>query len=67
MVNTELKDAIDNELANVLSSKCVDWNMVKVDNQDIIIVKQVDNKMIKYSLFSPAMLNGKFITIIKII
>jgi hypothetical protein len=67
MVNKELKEAIDSELTLYYPNiKFVDWNMLNVDNEDIIVVKEKEGENVKFHLFTPAVLNDKFITIIKI-
>jgi hypothetical protein len=67
MANTKFKEEIENELTLYYPSiKLIDWNMVNIDNQDIIIVKEKKENNIKFHLFTPAVSNDKFIAIIKI-
>jgi hypothetical protein len=67
MQNIKFKEEINNELTSFYPSiKFVDWNMVNIDNEDIIVVKEKEGENVKFHLFTPAVLNDKFITIIKI-
>ena len=67
MVNKELKEAIDSELTLYYPNiKFVDWNMLNVDNEDIIVVKEKEDDRVKFHLFTPAISKGKFVAIIKI-
>ena len=67
MQNIKFKEEINNELTSHYPSiKFVDWNMVNVDNEDIIVVKEKEGDRVKFHLFTTAVSNDKFIAIIKI-
>jgi hypothetical protein len=67
MQNIKFKEEINNELTSFYPSiKVVDWNMLTVDNEDIIVVKEKEGDRVKFHLFTTAISKGKFVAIIKI-